>query len=237
MVKNPKSKTAANERYHALILSILAVAIAMMPAHSGDLTPQQVRQATAIRCNNLIYGNGQTSVCFADKFLSTAAAETGLTVMPKFFPVKLESPEFFDSPFTVISGTGKFRFSAKERENLRRYLMCGGFLLVSPGCSDAAWDVAFRNELKGIMPDAPLTKLPMSHPLFATVFKISTLNLKSGGRTLVEGLELNGRLALIYSTEGLNDSHNAQGCCCCGGNMIKESEQVNVNILVYSLLH
>ena len=119
--------------------------------HAGDLTPVEAKKASSIRCNNLIYAKDQTSVCFADKFLSTTSEKTGLNVTPKFFSVRLDSKEFFDSPFTVISGTGKFRFSEKEREHLRRYLQCGGFLLVSPGCSDAEWDVAFRNELKAIM--------------------------------------------------------------------------------------
>ena len=151
--------------------------------------------------------------------------------------MRLDSKEFFDSPFTVISGTGKFRFSEKEREHLRRYLNCGGFLLVSPGCSDATWNDCFRNELKALFPDAPLTKLPMTHPLFSTVFKIPSLRLHSGGTTLIEGMELNGRLAMIYSSEGLNDHAHTEGCCCCGGNMIEESEQVNVNVLLYSLLH
>src|SRR5436189_6207695 len=100
-----------NTRQLLSSLAALATLWVAVPVHSGDLTPQQATQATAIRCNNLIYANGQTSVCFADKFLSTAAEKTGLTVNPKFFPVKLESEAFFDSPFTVISGTGKFRFS------------------------------------------------------------------------------------------------------------------------------
>ena len=216
---------------------LTAALFAGLALRAGDLTPVQAKKASSIRCNNLIYAKDQTSVCFADKFLSTAAEKTGLNVTPKFFPVRLDSKEFFDSPFTVISGTGKFRFSEKERENLRRYLTCGGFLLVSPGCSDSEWNTAFRNELKAILPEAPLTKLPMTHPVFSTVFKIPVLTLHSGGRTLVEGLELNGRLAMIYSAEGLNDHRHTEGCCCCGGNMIEESEQVNVNVLIYSLLH
>ncbi len=218
-------------------LILLVSALAMLSVRSGDLSPAQAKKATAIRCNNLIYSGGLTSVCFADKFLSTAAAKTGLSIEPTFNPVKLDSDQLFDSPFTVISGNEDFRFTEKERENLRRYLKCGGFLLASPGCSDPAWDRAFRRELKAPLPEANLVQLPMKHPLFSTVFKIPSLTLKSGGTALVEALELDGRIAMIYSTEGLNDSHNAVGCCCCGGNQILQSEEVNVNILLYSLLH
>lgn len=53
----------------------------------------------------------------------------------------------------------------------------------------------------------------------------------------VEGLEINGRLVMVYSKDGLNDVSNAKGCCCCGGNMIVESVAVNVNVFTYSLLY
>lgn len=178
-----------------------------------------------------------TSKCFADEFLRTAMKQTDLKIVPEFVPVRLDSKELFDSPFNVISGNGTFKFTEKDRANLTRYLTCGGFLLASPGCSDAQWDVCFRNEIKALLPESKLVKIPMTHPVFSTVYQIKTLTLKGGGTGLVDGIELNGRLVMIYSTEGLNDAHHATGCCCCGGNQINEAEQVNVNILIYSLLH
>jgi len=219
------------------IIAAMALFPALLPLLAGDLSPAKVEEVSAIRCNNLIYSGGKTSICFADKFLTTSKKETGLNVQTKFNSVKLGSEALFDSPFTVISGEGNFNFSKDERENLQKYLSCGGFLLASPGCSDKAWDRAFRGELKALFPEAPLKKIPMTHPIFSTVFEVQSLHLKSGGTTLIEGIEIDGRLVLIYSSEGLNDVGNAKGCCCCGGNHIKESEKVNVNILIHSLLN
>jgi hypothetical protein len=207
------------------------------PAQGGDLSPLEIDAARTIQCQNLVYANGKTSVCFADKFLATAARETGLRVAPAFKAVKLGSDAVFDSPFTVVSGEGSFRFDETERANLRRYLTCGGFLLASPGCSDKEWDRSFRAELKALFPDAALEPIPMSHPAFSTVFAISTLTLKGGKSTQVEGLTLDGRLVLVYSSAGLNDVANAKGCCCCGGDQIRESETVNVNLLLHALLN
>lgn len=219
------------------LLLMLLLAITSPHAGAGDLSPAALEKATAIHCGNLTYAGTKTSTCFADQFLSTANKESSLKVVPNFVAVRLDSDEFFDSPFNVISGEGTFSFTKKDRENLTRYLTCGGFLLASPGCSDKEWDRSFRNELKAILPDAKLVRIPMTHPVFSTVYQIPSLSLKGGGTTLVEGVELNGRLVMIYSTEGLNDAKHAKGCCCCGGNMILESEQVNVNILMYALLH
>ena len=203
---------------------------------AGDLGPKEIDEARTIRCNNLIYSTGKTSVCFADKFLSTAGGKTGLKIAPKFHSVKLASDAIFASPFTVISGEGSFRFSEAERKNLKRYLTCGGFLLASPGCSDKHWDKSFRAEVKALFPDAPIKKISMDHEIFSMVYNVPTLSLKSGGTTLIEGIELDGRIVMIYTNHGLNDARNAKGCCCCGGNQILESEKVNVNILLYSLL-
>ena len=63
-----------------------------------------MERGTAIQCNNLIYANGKTSVCFADYFLTAAAGRTGLSIQRSFHSVKLDSDQVFDSPFTVISG-------------------------------------------------------------------------------------------------------------------------------------
>ena len=220
-----------------LLGTFCAIAALLLTAPAGDLAPKEIEEARTIRCNNLIYSTGKTSVCFADKFLSTAASKTGLKIAPRFNSVKLDSEAIFASPFTVISGEGSFRFSEAERKNLKRYLTNGGFLLGSPGCSDSAWDRSFRAEVKALFPDAPIKKISMDHEIFSLIYDVPTLTLKSGGTTLVEGIEIDGRLAMIYTNHGLNDASNAKGCCCCGGNQIRESEKVNVNILLYSLLN
>ena len=57
-----------------------------------------------------------------------------------FIPVRLDADNVFDFPFCVWSGEDDFALTKKERENLRKYLLNGGFILSSPGCSDPRWD-------------------------------------------------------------------------------------------------
>lgn len=61
---------------------------------------------------------------------------------------------------------------------------------------------------------------------------------KQRQRTIrIEGIEIDGRLAVVFSPEGLNDTKNAgEGCCCCGGNEILNAKYVNANILAYALM-
>ena len=198
------------------------------PAHS-DLTLMQ--------CGNLIYAGSQSSVCFADNFLSDVAAQTNLRVNKKFCPVRLDSDALFDYPFCVMSGNETFSLAQKERQQLHKYLAQGGFLLVSPGCSDEKWDKSFRQELKVCFPEYPLQKIPMTHPIFSIVNTITRLVEKHGNPVSLEGLEINGRLVLVYSKDGLNDVQHASGCCCCGGNEIESPARVNVNVFTYAALY
>lgn len=201
------------------------------------LGPSDLEEKNRIRCANLIYSNSQSSVCFADRFLTRVSTETNINVAKKFTPIKLTENKLFDFPFCVMSGEGNFKLSDTEVEKLRQFFMLGGFLLASPGCSNKEWDKAFRREISRVLPKKSMEKVPMNHPIFSTVYNIPRLTLKGGGTTLLQGIQINGRLALVYSAEGLNDVAHAKGCCCCGGNQINECEKVNVNIFTYALLH
>ncbi len=189
-----------------------------------------------IVCGNLVYGKNQTSVCFADKFLTTTAHSTGLNIAPRFARVKLATDEVFSTPLCVFTGEGDFSLSEAERNNLKRYVRNGGFVIVSPGCSDAAWNKAFRRELAAVFPAYPLEPLSMDHELFSMVNKIT--EIKASRKTVqLYGITVNDRLAILYSPEGLNDSSNAKGCCCCGGSQINDCAKINENALVYALVH
>ena len=121
---------------------------------------------------------------------------------------------------------------------MKRYLTSGGFLLASAGCSNKDWDNAFRREMKKVMGENLVRKVPPDHPLFRTVYPLERMKLsKSSGEASLEGISHNGRLVSVYSSQGLNNTANTSGCCCCGGNEIANSMEVNVNIVAYALLH
>ena len=191
-----------------------------------------------VQCANVIYAGNKTSRCFSDAFLNTLQQKTTIVTERRFKTVKLDAKELYDFPFLVMTGEGDFRLLQAERENLAKYLLNGGFLLASSGCSSKEWDDAFRREMRTLLPATPLKAITPDHALFRTVFKIEKLDLaKSSGTAALEGLEVNGKLVVVYSRHGLNDTHNSTGCCCCGGNEIRNSLEMNVNIVAYALLH
>ena len=189
----------------------------------------------AIECANLIYGGTKSSVCFSEEFLSAVASQTSINTARKFKPVKLAEKEVFRFPFAVMTGEGAFTLLEEERRNLKLYLEKGGFLLASAGCSSKEWGDSFVREMEIIFPERKLGEVPMEHAIFRTIFDVPRLDTKHQDSRL-QGLTLGGKIVVIYSPDGLNDTATMHGCCCCGGNEIKNSQKVNANILVYALL-
>ena len=77
----------------------------------------------------------------------------------------------------------------------------------------------------------------MEHPVFHTVYEIRELKIAHGKPRPLVGISLGGRLGIVYSPDGLNDTSHTQGCCCCGGNEIVNAVEVNVNMLAYALTY
>jgi hypothetical protein len=214
----------------------ILLAFIMMTVPGWAAEPAFDWNSETIHCGQLVYGDNQTAICFADAFLADSAKETGLNISAKFTRIQLAKDEVFNTPLCMFTGQGDFTMKESERANLRRYLQNGGFVLSSPGCSNTEWNKAFRREIALALPGYELKEIPMSHEIFSTVHRITSLSVK-GSPAHLQGVFINGRLALVHSPEGLNDAKSANGCCCCGGAEISEARQVNVNAVAYALLH
>jgi len=201
--------------------------------------PKQVggEPDSIVQVANLIYAGTKSSRCFSDHFLVQAEKESAISTSRRFHAVKLDSDELFAFPLVIMTGEGTFELSNSERKNLRTFVMNGGFLLASAGCSSQEWDRSFRDELTRVFPEYAMGAIGMEHPVFHTVYEITTLTAHSGSPRPLEGIMVRGRLGILYSQEGLNDTAHTQGCCCCGGNEITNAIEVNVNILGYALAY
>ena len=190
-----------------------------------------------VQVANLVYAKTKSSECFADHFLVQAEQESSISTSRRFHAVKLDSDEIYNFPLIIMTGEGAFELPDNERQNLKRFVERGGFLLASAGCSSKEWDKSFRNEMTKIFGEKRLAGLDFKHPVFHTVYDIEDFKAKHGTIQPLEGVHFEGRLGVLYSQDGLNDTAHTTGCCCCGGNEIKNCLQINVNILAYALTH
>ncbi|MBK7873248.1 MAG: DUF4159 domain-containing protein [Saprospiraceae bacterium] len=86
--------------------------------------------------------------------------------------VEVGSAEIFNYPFLFMTGHGNIVLSDAEAENLRNYLIGGGFLYVD---DDYGMDKYFRLAIKKVFPEKELVELPYEHPVFHQKF-----NFKNG---------------------------------------------------------
>jgi hypothetical protein len=217
------------------VTSLLITLAAALGVTAGWAAPAADASSEAVECANLIYAGTKSSVCFSEEFLSAVASETSINTSRKFKAVKLGEREVFRFPFAVMTGEGAFSLTEDERKNLKAYLEKGGFLLASAGCSSKEWGDSFVHEMQLLFPDRGMEEVPMTHSIFHTLFDVPRLETKEQDAKLL-GLNFGTKTVVLYSPDGLNDTATMHGCCCCGGNEIKNSQKVNANVLVYALL-
>ncbi len=89
------------------------------------------------------------------------------SIDPKPETVEPGSPNIFQYPFVHMTGHGNVFFSPEDAENLRRYLLSGGFLHIDDNYGMAEY---VKRELKKVFPEKELVELPASHPIFHTAY-------------------------------------------------------------------
>jgi len=220
--------------------SVSFLAVIVMSMFSGATAQAQQESAAAemdsvVQVANLVYAGTKSSRCFADHFLVLAEKESSISTSRRFHAVRLSDKTLYNYPLLIMTGEGDFTLSEQERKSLREYVIRGGFLLASAGCSSPTWDKAFRREMSKVFPERPMQKLGIDHPIFSIVYEIATLQASGSKPKPLNSISFNGRVGVIYSSDGLNDTSNTSGCCCCGGSELRNACKINVNILAYAL--
>ena len=144
--------------------------------HICRLMYQQVRQ------QNLGMGWG-TDYPLAEINLSIRLSELTKTTVgfesphnPNHLVVRPTDEALFTCPFVIASDPGSAGFSDADSDNLRQYLLKGGFLWVDDYWGPWAWD-DFAGEIGKVLPPGqyPIKDLPLDHPIFRTLFPVSAI--------------------------------------------------------------
>jgi hypothetical protein len=77
--------------------------------------------------------------------------------------VEVGSIDLFNYPFVHMTGHGNVIFSPGEAENLRNYLIAGGFLHIS---DNYGLDEYVRREMKKVFPGIDFIELPFTHAIY-----------------------------------------------------------------------
>ena len=159
--------------------------------------------------------------------------------------VDLRQASAFEQPVLYMTGHRDFVLSDDEVASLRRYLADGGTLVGSSCGGRKAFDRAFRRELAKVLPDRPLKLLPLDHPVFSSLYDITTVQYTpllaqkkpDLNVPVLEGVEVDGVLAVIYSRYDLNEGWDGFARPYSEGFASDDALRLGLNVLVYSLTH
>ncbi len=166
---------------------------------------------------------------------------------------KLISPtqaELANHPFIFMHGRNKFSFTEDERKAIADHLKYGGFIFADSICASREFTESFRQEMQSIL-GSPLTPIAPSHEIWTNErfgYKIDRVTLRTKDASAtggfreeqrapeLEGAEVNGRLAVIFSPRDLSCALENTRQSQCTGYLKEDAVKIGTNVLLYSLL-
>ena len=128
--------------------------------------------------------------------------ELGTTMQVEDEVAEAGSTDIFNYPYVYMTGHGNVVFSRDEAQNLRNYLIGGGFLHID---DNYGLDKFIRLELKKVFPELELIEVPYTHPLYHQKFNfpagLPKIHEHDGKPAQGFGLFYEGRLVVFYSYE------------------------------------
>ena len=147
-------------------------------------------------------GNWYVSPTSLPNLIAFCNKNLGTNIMANEDVVEPDSKEIFNYPFVHITGNGNIVFSDAEAQNIRNYLMGGGFLNIN---DSYGMDPYVRVAMKKVFPELQFVELPFSHPIYHQKYQFPTglpkIHEHSGKPAQGYGILFNGRLVCFYEVE------------------------------------
>ncbi len=126
----------------------------------------------------------------------------GTRIKPKPQTVEVKNTAIFQYPFLHMTGHGNVFFTEEEADNLRTYLLAGGFLHID---DNYGLEPYLRKELPKVFPDKELEELGADHPIFSKPYAfpqgLPKIHEHDGKRPQAFGIFHEGRLVLLFTYE------------------------------------
>lgn len=137
----------------------------------------------------------QNLIDFCNKNLNT-------NIDPEYATVEISNPAIFNYPFIHITGHGNIVFDNQEANNLRNYLLAGGFLHID---DNYGLDEFIRPQMKKVFPELEFVELPFDHPIYHQNYPfpngLPKIHEHDNKPPQGFGLIKDGRLLCFYSYE------------------------------------
>ena len=116
--------------------------------------------------------------------------------------VEVGSTDIFQFPLLHMTGHGNVFFDDDDAENLRKYLISGGFLHID---DNYGMEPYITKELKKVFPNNELKEIPKDHAIFNTAYSfpngLPKIHEHDGKAPQALGIFHEGRLVLLFTFE------------------------------------
>ena len=121
-------------------------------------------------------GSWSTDLPDADLNLSYRLQQmTSLKVDPHGRIIRANDSGLVTYPMIMTAAAGAMVLEEDEIQGLRRYLLNGGFFLLTDFWGDREWD-HFARVMKQVLPERSFVELPLEHPVYHCLFAIKKKN-------------------------------------------------------------
>lgn len=179
---------------------------------------------------------------------------------PKVAVVRATDPELFHYPFLYMVEVGDLAFTELEAENIRNYMLRGGFIMVDDFWGQDEWnnwEYAFMQIFPPEKYPYRMVRIPLDHPIYNMVFPIKeapqvpsintwertgmTYERRDAAQVNIMGVtDEKGRLMMIvchntdlgdaWEREGISPDYFEEFS-------VKKSYPMGINIVVYAMTH
>lgn len=128
--------------------------------------------------------------------------ELDMDIDPQYEVVEASSSELLNYPFVHMTGHGNVEWNSAELENIRTWLLAGGFLHID---DNYGMDPYIRPQLEQLFPEYQLIEIAANHEIFNHPFELPDglpkIHEHDGQSPQAFGIFIEGRLAVFYTFE------------------------------------
>lgn len=185
--------------------------------------------------------------------LSALNRTVGMSASTRERDLAASDPNVFKYPILYMHGRTPFRLSRGELEQLRLYLNRGGVLFADACCGAEQFDRSFRELAGQLVSDGKLERIPPDHEMFTDKvgYDLESVRrrepetddpnvafnvVEQTGEPFLEGIEIDGRYAVIYSKYDISCALERQASVACTGYVAEDAVKLAINVVLYAML-
>ncbi|MBC8146535.1 MAG: DUF4159 domain-containing protein [Bacteroidetes bacterium] len=180
--------------------TVTGIVIFVLVLFAGNLFSQSTTQIALLKYKG--GGDWYANPTSLPNLINFCNKNLGTNLNSDYATVEADDPVIFNYPFVHLTGHGNIVFTDEDINNIRKYLISGGFLHID---DNYGLDKFIRPQMKRVFPELDFVELPYSHPIYHQKYDFNQglpkIHEHDNKSPKGYGLIYEGRLICFYSYE------------------------------------